>query len=96
MRRRRLILTCKKYLVRSAHSLTQVGHRIEVSSFVPRFRLVCIRAGGAGGATTARIYDILGCGVADTFSGTRAFLEIRFGELKVLQKSSVHWGMELN
>ena len=47
------------------------------------------------GAFATHIDDILGCGEPGAVAKLRQFLEIRFGELMLQEKSFVHVGTEL-
>ena len=74
-------------------SLAEVGLEFEVSSFDPCLFFVYRRDGGAVGDFATRIDDILGRGAWGVPSKTRAFLELRFGKLKVQESPFARAGV---
>ena len=79
----------------STLSMDRVGLKCIGSSFDPCLFSVFRKTGSAVGAFTTHIDDILGCGEPGVMDGIRAFLELRFGELKLQEGNFVHVGMEL-
>ena len=75
-------------------SLAKVGFRFRVSAFGLRSCSVFRKGGGAVGASTPHIANILGCGKQDVLTEIRVLLATCFGAAGLQESSSVCVGME--
>ena len=78
----------RKYFANSVESPAAVGLRFEASSSDPCQYFVRRSSGGAVGAITTHIDDILGCSGPELFLKAGRYPEKRCGELKIQEKSS--------
>ena len=85
----------RKNLVNPGESSPSVDLRFEVSSFGPRLFGIFRKSGGSGGAITAHIADILGCGEPDLLLGARGFLQRGLGQLEANEKIFARVGADL-
>ena len=85
----------QQYLLNSVGSLGALGLELGASSREPCLHFVFGGDGGAIGALTTHIDDILGRGEPDALPETGTFAEYRFETMKVQEKSFALVGMGL-
>ena len=90
---RHMVGGMRNYLFNAVVSLAKVGLQFRFFSFDPWPYIVSRKNGGAAGAITTHIDDILGRGEPGVLAENRVFLGQRLGAMKVQELSSVNVGM---